>query len=173
MKILASSRGLYGSIALLCACFMGYAFYSEYVDGLDPCHLCILQRWAMIGLGLFALIAAVHAPDRLGTRLYAIPTLFFAGLGAAVAGRHVYVQQLPPEMATGCLAPMDMLMANNGLWAAIKKVLSSATGDCALIDWAFLGLTMPAWVLIWFVVFALAIVFRGLLFVPSKAPKWA
>lgn len=170
MKILQSSRGLYGAIALLCACFMGYAFYSEHVDGLDPCHLCILQRWAMSALGIVALIAAIHGPDRLGTRLYAIPALFFAGLGVAVAGRHVYVQQLPPEMATGCLAPMDLLMANNGWWAAIKKVLNSATGDCALIDWTFLGLSMPAWVLIWFVIFTLAIVVRGLLFAPSRSP---
>ena len=39
---------------------MGFALYSQHVLLLDPCPLCVLQRVAVIGLGVVFLIAALH-----------------------------------------------------------------------------------------------------------------
>jgi disulfide bond formation protein DsbB len=171
MRALSQSRVLFGLIFLLCAGAMSYALYAEHVLKLDPCHLCILQRWAMIGLGAVALVAAVHGPGKLGARLYGVPAMFFAGAGAGVSGYHVYLQTLPPDQVGGCLAPMDMLLANNGIWATIKKVLMTATGDCAKIDWTFLGLSMPAWVFISFVVLTLLLVVFALFMPAAKVAR--
>jgi disulfide bond formation protein DsbB len=129
---------------------MGYALYAEHVLGLEPCPLCMFQRVAMVALGSVFAIAALHAPPGALARLYAVLGVVVAGAGAGIAGRHVYVQNLPPELVPECTPGLDYLVDVFPWTEVVRKVLTGS-GECAEIDWVFLGLSMPAWVLIWFV----------------------
>jgi protein dithiol:quinone oxidoreductase len=170
MRFLTSSRGVFLAIFLLCAGFMGYALYAQHGLGLEPCNLCILQRIAMVGLGLVALIAAIHGPRGWGIRVYGGLALLIAAAGAGVAYKHWRIQNLSPEekQALTCEAPLGFLWEHKSAFDALKTVFAGG-GNCGDVDWLFLGLGMPAWVLIWFTAFALAILWRGLM-APRAGP---
>jgi len=125
---------------------MAYALYAQYVLKLEPCPLCILQRIAVIALGIVFLVAWIHGPARLGARIYAILLGLIALAGALVAWRHLWVIAQPPGTVAECGASLDYMLEVLPLHEVIAKVLSGS-GECAKVDWRFLGLTMPAWVL--------------------------
>ena len=133
---------------IACAGMMGYALYAEHQLLMEPCPLCVFQRMAVIALGLVFLIAAVHDPASAGLRrLYATCVLFAAGAGAGVAGRHVWLQNLPPEQVPACGPGFDYIIDSFPLADALRLIFTGS-GECATIDWSFIGLSMPAWVLI-------------------------
>ena len=145
---LSAKRPLNALGALICAGLIAYALYAQYGLVLDPCPLCVFQRIAVILLGIVFLAAALHGPTgRLGGRVYAgLLALVTAG-GVAVAGRHIWLQSLPPEALPACGPGLGYILDTFPLGEALAKVFSGS-GECAEIDWQFLGLSMPAWVLI-------------------------
>lgn len=134
-----------------CALLLGYAYYAQYFQGYEPCPLCIFQRVAVLGLGIAFLLAALHNPGDTGARIYAALTGLVAGAGIGVAGRHVYIQSLPAGSVPECGATLDFMLEVFPVMDVIKQVLT-ASGECGVIDWRFLGLSMPVWVLICVVV---------------------
>lgn len=130
-----------------CAGMMGYALYAEHVLMLTPCPLCVFQRLAVISLGVIFLLAAAQNPDGWGRRIYAALILVAAGAGVGVAGRHVWLQNLPPDKVPSCGPGFDYIIDSFPLADALKLIFSGS-GECASIDWRFLGLSMPAWVVI-------------------------
>jgi disulfide bond formation protein DsbB len=136
-----------GAGALVCAALMGYALYAQHGLGLEPCPLCIFQRIAVIALGGIFLVAALHPAGLIGRRAYAILLGLVALAGIGVAGRHVWLTTLPPERIPACGPGLDFMFESFPLREALAMVLSGS-GECASVDWQFLGLSMPAWVLI-------------------------
>ena len=132
----------------LCAALIAYALYSQFRLGLEPCPLCIFQRIGVILLGVVFLAAALHDPRGRGRYGYAFAIGLAALATALVAGRHLYVQSLPPGTLPSCGAPLSVLLQFTPLWEVVRKVLTGS-GECAVVNWSFLGLAMPAWVLIW------------------------
>jgi protein dithiol:quinone oxidoreductase len=132
----------------VCAALLAYALYAQFYQGLDPCPLCIFQRIGVALLGLVFLAAALHHPSGGGRYGYALLIAVAALATAAVAARHVYVQSLPPGTLPSCGAPLAVLLKFTPVWQVIRKVLAGS-GECAVVNWRFLGLTMPAWVLLW------------------------
>jgi protein dithiol:quinone oxidoreductase len=130
-----------------CAALLAYAYYSQFVMHLEPCPLCIFQRIGVFILGLLFLIAATHDPRVLGRRLYALALALAALATAAVALRHLYIQSLPPDSVPACGASLDFMLKVFSLSEVLVKVLTGS-GECAKVTWTFLGLAMPAWVLI-------------------------
>jgi protein dithiol:quinone oxidoreductase len=130
-----------------CVALLAYALYAQYQLGLEPCPLCIFQRIAIAALGVVFLIAALHNPRGWGTRVYAVLIAVAALSAIGVAARHVYVQHLPPGAIPSCGAPLAMLLKFTPVAEVIRKVLTGS-GECAEVTWRFLGLAMPAWVLI-------------------------
>jgi len=131
-----------------CVGMMGYALYAEYQLLMEPCPLCVFQRMAVIGLGLVFLLAALHNPrSRTGRRVYAGGVLLAAGAGIGVAGRHVWLQSLPPEDVPACGPGFGYIIDSFPLADALKLIFTGS-GECATVDWSFLGLSMPAWVVI-------------------------
>ena len=126
---------------------MGYALYAQYGLGLEPCPLCIFQRVGVIAMGVVFLLATLHHPKRWGTYVYAVLIGLTSLATAGVAARHVYVQSLPPGTVPSCGAPLDVLLKVNPLTEVIRKVLVGG-GECQEVNWQFLGLSMPAWVLV-------------------------
>lgn len=142
---------------LACAGLLGYAFYTQFrdVNPLEPCPLCIFQRIAFFALGAVFLVGALHAPARAGARrVYGVFGLLAAAAGIAVAARHVWITHLPPDQVPSCGAPFEFMRQSMGTFQLIQKVMTGS-GECAAIDWTFLGLSMPAWSLIWLVALAL------------------
>lgn len=132
---------------LACAGLLAYAYYAQYVMHLEPCPLCIFQRIGIIVLCVVFLIAALQDPGVKGRRVYAA-LIALAALGTiGVALRHLYIQHLPAGSVPACGAPLDLLLKMFPLTEVLTKVLSGS-GECAKITWEFLGLAMPAWVLI-------------------------
>ena len=130
-----------------CALLTAYALYVQFHQGLEPCPLCIFQRIGIVLLGLTFLAAALHHPRGRGRYAYGLAIAVVALATAAVAARHVYVQSLPPGSLPSCGAPLEVLIKLMPLTQLIRKVLTGS-GECMAVDWRFLGLTMPAWVLI-------------------------
>ena len=133
---------------LACAGLLGFALYSQFELGLDPCPLCILQRIGIALMGVLFLIAALHHPRTWGARVYGVLIAVAALATIAVAGRQVYLQHLPPGAVPSCGAPLSVMLQMLPLTAVIRKVLTGS-GECGIVNWRFLGLAMPAWVLIW------------------------
>jgi len=132
----------------VCAALLAYALYAQFHHGLDPCPLCVFQRIGVALLGLMFLAAALHHPRAAGRYGYVLAIALAALATAAVAARHLYVQSLPPGTLPSCGAPLAVLMKFMPLGQLIRKVLTGS-GECGEVNWRFLGLAMPAWVLIW------------------------
>lgn len=140
-------RAVNFAAAGVCALLLGYAYYLQHVQGLEPCPLCIFQRVALLGLGIVFLLAALHNPDALGARVYAALIGLVALAGIGVASRHVYIQSLPAGQVPECGATLDFMLEVFPLAEVVRKVLT-ASGECGVVDWRFLGLSIPAWTLI-------------------------
>jgi protein dithiol:quinone oxidoreductase len=132
----------------LCVGLIAYALYAQFELGLDPCPLCIFQRIGIAALGVVFLIAALHNPRRSGARIYGLLIALAALATIAVAARQLYIQHLPPGAIPSCGAPLSIMLKFMPLATVIRKVLSGS-GECGVVNWTFLGLAMPAWVLIW------------------------
>jgi disulfide bond formation protein DsbB len=133
--------------ALACALLLGYAYYLQFVQHLEPCPLCIFQRVAVFALGCVFLVAAIHQPRITGARVYAVLLALVALAGIGVAARHIYVQSLPPGSVPSCGATLDYMFQIFPVMEVIRRVLTGS-GECAVVNWSFLGLSMPWWVLI-------------------------
>lgn len=143
-----SRRLLNGAGFAACVALLAYALYAQLHLGLEPCPLCIFQRIGLAALGLVFLLAALHGPrGRTGAAVYACLIAVAALATLGVAARHLYVQSLPPGALPSCGAPLSALIKWMPLWQLVRKVLTGS-GECGVVNWRFLGLAMPAWVLV-------------------------
>jgi disulfide bond formation protein DsbB len=143
-------RTLYALGFVMCVVMMSTAvFYFQGFLGLEPCPLCILQRVVVISLGLVLLVAAIHGPGGWGNRVYGALVTLVAGTGAAIAGRHVWLQSLPPDQVPECGPTLDYLLESFPLSKALQLVLHGS-GECARVEWQLFGLSIPGWTLIAF-----------------------
>ncbi|MDD5274922.1 MAG: disulfide bond formation protein B [Methylovulum sp.] len=136
-----------------CTFLLGMGAYFQFVDGLEPCPLCISQRIAIFATGLCFLVAAIHNPGEAGVKTYAVVGAAIALCGAAISTRHVWLQHLPPDKVPECGPGLEYMFQNFPLSATLKFMLSG-TGDCAEVNWTLLGFSMPAWTLLAFLMLA-------------------
>lgn len=136
-----------GYCALACGGLLGYALYAQHGLGLEPCPLCVFQRVAVLALGFVFLAAYAHNPSRGGARAYGALALVPAGGGIAFAGRQLWLQGLPADQVPECGPGLNFIMDVFPFWEAVKMVFQGS-GDCAKVDWTFLGISMAGWVLI-------------------------
>ena len=153
-------RPWFAIVALVCALLLGFALYVQHVEFLDPCPLCVLQRIAFMWMGVFALIAALHDPGTRGRWGYGLAVLAGAVGGGVIAGRHVWLQSLPPGQVPDCGMGLNYMLETMPLAEALSQVFRGS-GECAQIDWTFAGLSMPSWTLIWYI--ALGLITVGVL----------
>ena len=152
-----------------CAALMGAALWLQHVEGLEPCPLCVLQRVAVMAIGAVMLAGAVHDPATVGRRIYGVAIALTALAGTALAGRHVWLQSLPPDQVPECGPGLEYMLNAFPLAEAIGIVLRGS-GECAEVQWTFLSLSIPQWTLLMFIAFALF----GLWMIATRsAPKQA
>lgn len=160
-----SRRGANWLGAGACAAAVGFALWAQYGQGFVPCHLCIFQRFTVAGMaGAFAVAALLPAARWSGGVAAALIGLTGAAT-LATAGRHVWIQMQPAGSVPACGADLDFMLDLFPLTEVILKVFR-AGGECAKVDWTFLGLSMPAWVFL----FALAVTVAGLWVNLRRAP---
>ncbi len=137
-----------------CAALLAIGAYLQFIEEQEPCPLCISQRIAILLTGIVFLIAALHNPDRTGIKIYAVLGALVALGGASISTRHVWLQHLPPDKIPECGPGLEYVFENFPLSETIKLMLSG-TGDCAEVSWTMLGLSIPEWTLIAFIMLAL------------------
>ena len=150
---MSTQRTLLASGFAACVAAMATALWLQHVDGIEPCPLCILQRGAVIVLGVLMLAGAIHDPATPGRRVYGLLIAAVALAGAAVAGRHVWLQSLPPGEAPECGPGLEYMLDAFPLTQVLDMVLRGS-GECAEVHWTFLSLSIPEWTLLLFVAFA-------------------
>ncbi len=153
-------RQLFALGALACTALLGFGYYLQYVKGLEPCPLCLVQRGFFYGVLGCLTVGALHGPRGAGKRIYAALALLFAAGGAAAASRQVWLQHLPADKVPQCGPDLQFMLENFPLSQTLQKLVSG-TGECAVVDWTFLGLSIAEWSLAWFVALALFLAWRA------------
>lgn len=138
-----STRVVFAGLVLLAVVSMLFArFYLQTFLGLDACPLCMTQRVFVVLWGVIALIAAVHDPRGWGRSVYAALCGAAAWAGAAVAARHVWLQHLPADQVPACGPSLDYMLEALP-WKDTISIILAGDGNCAVIDWTFLGFSIP------------------------------
>ena len=129
---------------------IGIALYMEHMMHLEPCPLCIFQRVAVITAGLIAIVAALHNPQRFGTKVYSLMVVLASTVGGALAIRQLHLQSLPEDQVPSCGPGLDYLLDVFPMQDVIQMVLVG-DGSCAEVVWSLLGISIPGWALVGFV----------------------
>ena len=124
--------------------------YLEGVLYLDPCPLCILDRVVIIGLGVLFLIALIHGPRTIFTKVYGVLCIILSAIGIGLASRHIWLQNLPKDQVPECGPDLYFMLDTLPLFETLEKTLTGS-GSCADVSWEFAGLTIPEQTLILFV----------------------
>ncbi|MCI0654513.1 MAG: disulfide bond formation protein B [Methylococcaceae bacterium] len=151
MHVSARSWFFFGFLA--CAAMLAIAAYFQFVENLQPCPLCITQRIIVFLAGMILLAAAIQNPAKTGIRVYSVIALVVSLCGAGVSGRHVWIQHLPPEQVPECGPELEYVFKNYPFSKTLELMLSG-TGECAEVSWTFMGLSMPGWTLVGFILLA-------------------
>ncbi len=146
-------RRLLGLVALACVAMLLFGLYLQHVVGLEPCPMCIVQRYALILVALCAALGAGLARGVRSQRVAMVSALVFAGGGAFVAARQSWLQWYPPEVAS-CGRDLYGMIETFPLKRAIPMIFRGS-GDCTQVDWTFLGGSIANWSFVCFCAFAL------------------
>jgi disulfide bond formation protein DsbB len=133
-------------------CIIGltaFAFYLQYVKFLDPCPLCMAQRLVFYAMAGLFLLGALHNPRHWGGRVYGILLGIFSAAGVWLAGRHLWLQSLPADQVPAC-----------GLYKVLAGMIMG-DGNGAEVACSFLGLSMPAWTMGWYLALGLVGLYFG------------
>ncbi len=154
-----SYRALSGLLTLASIVGMSFAyFYLQKTVNLDPCPLCIFQRIGLIVMGVFALLAFIINPKKVWLKI----TLMLGALlgmlwGIGIAIRHIWIQHLPADQVPTCGPGLSYWVDTLPIAQVYTEVLKGS-GECAVIDWTFLGFSIPELTLAFFSVLTIMIV---------------
>lgn len=131
---------------------LGFGLYLQHALGLNPCPMCIVQRYALLVVALLCL-ATSFVSGRRGQMLGVGLTLTMASAGAFVAARQSWLQWYPPEVSS-CGRDLYGMIETFPLQRAIPMIFKGS-GDCTAVDWTFLGGSIANWSFVVFSAMAL------------------
>lgn len=149
LAALSRPRLLFAAAFLAVVGLLGYGLWLQHALHLEPCPMCILQRYAFALVGAVALVAALHNPGALGVRIYAGLLTVAALAGGGVAARQTWLQHNPPKLAD-CGPGLEFMVESFPLSEALPMIFRGS-GDCSKVDWTFLGLSIAEWALACFI----------------------
>lgn len=138
----SAPRRVLALVSAGCVAMLAFGLYLQHGVGLEPCPMCIVQRYA---LALVALVSGITALTNKRALLVtgSALTLLLAGFGAFVAARQSWLQWYPPEQAS-CGRDFYGMIETFPLQRVIPMIFKGS-GDCTKIDWTFLGLSIANW----------------------------
>ena len=145
-----NSRKFFIAVFTICIGLLIFGLYLEHIQGLEACPLCIFQRIAYTVIIFIALIGAIHNPRNLLQNIYKLLMVISSITGAAIAGRQIWLQHLPPELVPECGPGLDY-MFNVFPFREALKMIFTGSGECAEVKWRFIGLSIAEWSLIMFI----------------------
>ena len=148
-----SLRKLYTLGAVTCLGLLAFGIYLQSIGGLEPCPLCVIQRFFIFVLGILFMIGALHLPDRPWYTLYNIAILLCTTLGGFAAWRQIALERLPPDQVPPCGPTLDVMIQQLPFRDVITQVMAG-TPECSKVLWRFMGLSIPSWTLLFFICFA-------------------
>ena len=159
LNLLNAPRRLLALVALGCVAMLAFGLYLQHVLGLEPCPMCIVQRYALI---LVAVVSGLTALTTKRSLLMAGASLLvlISGFGAFVAARQSFLQWYPPEIAS-CGRDFYGMIETFPLKRAIPMIFKGS-GDCSAVDWTFLGGSIANWSFVCFAVIGLLALTLGL-----------
>ncbi len=146
--MLNQPRRVWAGVLAVVVALLAFGLYLQHVVGLEPCPMCIVQRYAFVGVGALALVGLL-VPSVGVQRVVAGLVLLQAGFGAFTAARQSWLQWFPPEVYS-CGRDFYGMIENFPLKRAIPMIFRGS-GDCTAIDWTFLGLSIANWSFLCFV----------------------
>lgn len=144
--------------------------YFQYVEFMEPCPLCMFSRFAIGSLGFILLINAIFQPrhESILNKLLQVLGMLSAAMGIWISAKHLHIQNLPKDQVMDCGAPLEMLVDAMPMSEVFTTVMMG-DGKCAEINFQWLGLTMPGWMLLIFSIAFIVMLYR--LVQAFKAPK--
>jgi len=149
-------------VLVVCLALLSFGLYLQHGVGLEPCPLCIVQRYLMVLMALVAALGAAISVSRLQMVAAGLAAAL-AGAGAFVAARQSWLQWFPPEVYT-CGRDFYGMIETFPLKRAIPMIFRGS-GDCTKTDWTFLGLSIANWSFVAFLA-------MGLLCVGLLVSQW-
>ena len=145
-------RRVFALVALACVGMLAFGMYLQHVVGLNPCPMCIVQRYALIGVAVIALVGS-RLNRSTGQAVFALLMTLMSGFGAFTAARQSWIQWYPPEVVS-CGRDFYGMVENFPLQRAIPMIFKGS-GDCTKVDWTFLGGSIANWSFVAFTAFTL------------------
>ena len=142
---------------------LALAYFMQEYMGLLPCPLCIVQRVVVMGLAAVFFAGLVHNPSSWGKRIYGLLLTLASLAGFLVAGRHTWLQHMPEDKVPECGPGLEFWMNNLPANEVFQKVFQGS-GECAVVAYRFIGLSIAEWSLVAFVLFliySLKVLFLG------------
>ncbi|MGP1681747.1 MAG: disulfide bond formation protein B [Giesbergeria sp.] len=144
-------------LALMCAAsiaMLAFGLYLQHVVGLEPCPMCIVQRYALVLVAVCVGLASARA-KKSWIFSWTAMALLASGFGAFTAARQSWLQWYPPEFAM-CGRDFYGMIENYSFSRAIPMIFRGS-GDCAAVDWTLLGGSIANWSFVAFTGFALVL----------------
>ncbi|QXZ10874.1 disulfide bond formation protein B [Comamonas sp. Y33R10-2] len=146
----AAPRRTLALMSAACVAMLAFGMYLQHVVGLEPCPMCIVQRYALILVAIFTGLASLSGKKGWWMS-FSVLALLASGFGAFVAARQSWLQWYPPEFAT-CGRDFYGMIEHYSFSRSIPMIFQGS-GDCAAIDWTFMGGSIANWSFICFAVF--------------------
>jgi disulfide bond formation protein DsbB len=147
-------------VLVACLGLLAFGLYLQHGLGLEPCPMCIVQRYALVLIAVCSALAGLVA-QRVVQQLGLAAACVLAGFGAFVAARQSWLQWFPPE-SYSCGRDFYGMIETFPLKRAIPMIFRGS-GDCTKVDWTLLGLSIANWSALAFLAllaFALAVLWR-------------
>lgn len=144
-------RQTWSLVAVACLGMLAFGLYLQHVVGLEPCPMCIVQRYALVGIALLSIVAVFWHQVWRGHVMAVLASVLSLG-GAFVAARQSWLQWYPPEVLS-CGRDFYGMVESFPLQRAIPMIFRGG-GDCSKVDWTFLGGSIANWSFVAFVAMA-------------------
>jgi disulfide bond formation protein DsbB len=147
-----TSKSVLLLVALASIALLAFALYLQHVEKMQPCPMCIIQRYGFAAIALICIVFALlpRGAVKAGAGLGILASLG----GAGAAGWHLWVKA-NPSISCG-IDPLETSL-NTIPTANLLPFLFKADGLCTTEYAPILGLSIPQWSLAWFVLFAIVL----------------
>jgi disulfide bond formation protein DsbB len=145
MTKIAYKKVQYFLVLLTLSVFLG-SLYLQYIVGLHPCPLCLMQRLCVF---LLLLLLGLSLGTIRKAHFVSFLQVLIAGAGLFFSLRQLYLQSMPAGKAPACLPGLDILIKYFP-WQTVARVLFWGTGECTEVVWNLLGISLAGWGAIYF-----------------------